>query len=77
MPPDNRNLFEVDDPMLPTLPHSLEQALQLAENSSFIHRALPEPIVEKYIAEKKRECASCRSAADRQAFELARYFHTI
>ncbi len=77
LPPDNRNLFEVDDPMLPALPHSLEQALQLAENSSFVHRALPEPIVEKYIAEKKRECASCRSAADRQAFELARYFHTI
>ena len=45
LPPDNRNLFEVDDPMLP---ETLKAAKAAAAGSAFIAASLPEAVIRHY-----------------------------
>lgn len=60
-----------------TLPESLGAAISLAENSAFIRRCLPEPIVEKTAACKQEEWEACRASGDAARYEHETYFSRI
>lgn len=75
-PPCNRNLFEEKEGELPSLPRDLSEAIEAAEGSAFIRQVLPESVVEKYLAEKKREWEEYQASDPRQYF-LTREFSRI
>ncbi len=53
---------------LEPLPRSLGEALDAAEKSDFIRRALPGPTVEKYLSEKRREWERYQASPDKDAY---------
>lgn len=59
------------------LPESLPGALQAAKDSSFLRRALPEPLLARYLAAKERECRELENAVDALAFEDEQFFPYI
>ncbi len=62
---------------IPTLPKSLDEALEYAENSSFVRSVLGDFILGKYIALKKAEAMDFSAAQNRQDFCNERYFRFI
>ena len=76
-PPCDRNLFvEEEDAALhyPQLPADLGEALQVAEDSEFLRRILPERTLRSYLDTKRAEWERCRAADDLHATEREMYF---
>lgn len=61
----------------PRLPASLGEALGVLKNGSFARAVLPEPLLEKYLAQKNREWEAYQAAEDPAAWESKRYFGRI
>ena len=61
----------------PRLPASLGEALGVLKNGSFARAVLPEPLLEKYLAQKSREWEAYQAAEDPAAWESKRYFGRI
>ena len=79
-PPVNRNLFDSAEAKglgLETLPATLEEAVQVAEESEFLRRVLPEGLSKRYFSEELKRCAALRSAPDRAEHERVYYFNAI
>ena len=79
-PPVNRNLFdaaEAEGLGLETLPATLEEAVQVAEESEFLRRVLPEGLSKRYFSEELKRCAALRSAPDQAEHERVYYFNAI
>ncbi len=67
LPPVNRNLFdaaEAEGLGLETLPATLEEAVQVAEESEFLRKVLPEGLSKRYFSEELKRCAALRNAPD-------------
>ncbi len=60
-----------------TLPLSLEQAIETAQQSEFIKKVIPASFMEKFIARKKGECTLCRQAEEAFCCERALYFKHV
>lgn len=77
-PPCNENLFEAQDYAdqngIRRLPGSLAEALELAEGSEFIRRALPERVVSRYLQAKREEWECYQRAEDKEAYDLKHAF---
>jgi len=56
------------------LPNSLEQAIELAENSELAKSVLGEELLTKYIALKREEVSAFAAAEDKAVFYKERYF---
>ena len=79
-PPVNRNLFdaaEAEGLGLETLPATLEEAVQVAEESEFLRKVLPEGLSKRYFSEELKRCAALRNAPDRAEHERVYYFNAI
>ena len=79
-PPVNRNLCDSAEAKglgLETLPATLEEAVQVAEESEFLRRVLPEGLSKRYFSEELKRCAALRSAPDRAEHERVYYFNAI
>ena len=74
--PSFKNLA-LDEEKRPRLPMSLAEAIGAAENSAFVRSVLPDSVVDTFAMLKKRECEEQKSAADKVAFETAKYFHRV
>jgi len=59
---------------LTELPNSLEQAIELAENSELAKSVLGEELLTKYIALKREEVSAFAAAEDKAVFYKERYF---
>ena len=78
--PVNKNLFdssEAEGLGLETLPASLEEAVQAAEESEFLRRVLPEQLASRYYEEELKRCAALKAAADPAEYERVHYFNAI
>ena len=78
-PETDRNLYELSDEEAASytaLPESLDDALALAQNSSYVAAHVPEVLLEKYAEQKQSELARV-AGKDRQKAEHALYFHRI
>ena len=78
--PVNKNLFdpaEAEGLALETLPTTLEEAVQAAEESEFLRRVLPEELSRRYFSEELKRCAALRSAVDPAEYERVHYFNAI
>ena len=62
---------------LATLPHCLDNALDLARDSVFVKSVLGESLLAKYLSIKESECMADAFAEDKAAFWRARYFPII
>ena len=60
-----------------TQPATLEEAVQVAEESEFLRRVLPEGLSKRYFSEELKRCAALRSAPDRAEHERVYYFNAI
>ena len=79
-PPVNKNLFIPSEAVglgLETLPSSLEEAVEVAKNSEFLHKFLPEELAKRYYAESLKRCAALKNAADPAEYERIHYFNAI
>jgi len=81
LPPElDLDLYNADASLLKTLtalPACLEQAIELAERSSFLKDVIGEDLLTAYLALKKEEAAAFVAAEDRLAFYRERYFKFI
>ena len=78
--PVNRNLFipgEATGLGLETLPASLEEAVEAAKNSEFLHKFLPDELSRRYYAEALRRCKALKNASDPAEYERVHYFNAI
>lgn len=78
--PVNRNLFipgEAAGLGLETLPASLEEAVEVARNSEFLHKFLPDELSRRYYAEALRRCEALKNASDPAEYERVHYFNAI
>lgn len=78
--PVNRNLFipsEAAGLGLETLPASLEEAVEVARNSAFLHKFLPDELSRRYYAEALRRCEALKNASDPAEYERVHYFNAI
>ena len=78
--PVNRNLFIPDEAAglgLETLPASLEEAVEVARNSEFLHKFLPDELSRRYYAEALRRCEALKNASDPAEYERVHYFNAI
>ena len=74
------NLFDAAEAKglgLETLPATLEEAVQVAEESEFLRKVLPEGLSKRYFSEELKRCAALRSAPDRAEHERVYYFNAI
>ena len=62
---------------LPKLPADIRSALDLAEQSEFLRRILPEKLYHNYLSQKSREVETYEGAADPDQWEFDRYFEWI
>jgi len=51
--------------------------VQVAEESEFLRRVLPEGLSKRYFSEELKRCAALRSAPDRAEHERVYYFNAI
>ncbi len=81
LPPSvNADLYKANDSItsnLALLPDSLDKAIELAKNSSFIKRVIGEEMLSKYLDMKIEEAADFSAAEDKNSFYLERYFDII
>ena len=78
--PVNRNLFipgEAAGLGLETLPASLEEAVEVAKSSEFLHKFLPDELSRRYYAEALRRCEALKNASDPAEYERVHYFNAI
>ena len=78
--PVNRNLFipsEAAGLGLETLPASLEEAVEVAQSSEFLHKFLPDELSRRYYAEALRRCEALKNASDPAEYERVHYFNAI
>ena len=78
--PVNKNLFlpgEVEGLGLEALPASLEEAVEVAQNSEFLKRVLPQELGRRYYAEALRRSEALKKAADPAEYERIHYFNAI
>ena len=78
--PVNRNLFipgEAAGLGLETLPASLEEAVEVAKDSEFLHKFLPDELSRRYYAEALRRCEALKNASDPAEYERVHYFNAI
>ena len=78
--PVNRNLFIPAAAVglgLETLPASLEEAVEVAKGSEFLHKFLPDELSRRYYAEALRRCEALKNAADPIEYERVHYFNAI
>jgi glutamine synthetase len=74
------DLYTADESVTKTLaalPGSLDKAIALAENSSFIKKVLGEELLLKYLAAKKQEAGDFAAAKDKEKFYKERYFDIV
>jgi glutamine synthetase len=74
------DLYTADESVtkqLTRLPDSLDKAIALAENSSFVKTTIGEELVSKFIAFKKSEAEDFIAAKDKVEFYKERYFKLI
>ena len=57
--------------------HTLEEALDLAEKSPWIRKVLPGEVIDRYMAEKRREWETIRRAEDPWQEQMRMYFRSI
>lgn len=79
-PAADLNLYQADAQQLKgiaSLPEHLMQAVQAAENSSFVKSVIPEKTLSKYLNVKKNEADRCARAHDRWEEEYSMYFLTV
>ena len=79
-PPVNRNLFDPAEAAglaLERLPATLEEAVQVAQESEFLHRVLPEGLASRYLTEELKRCTALKNAADPAEYERLHYFNAI
>ena len=62
---------------LTPLPGTLAEAVSAAEASPFVKGVVGEPLLSKYLLQKRREAEDCRRAESMDAFTRKRYFHLI
>ena len=78
--PINKNLFDPAEAAglgLERLPSTLEEAVQAAQESEFLHRVLPEELSHRYYEEELKRCAALEAAADPAEYERVHYFNAI
>ena len=78
--PVNKNLFlpgEAEGLGLEALPASLEEAVEVAQNSEFLKRVLPQELARRYYAEALRRSEALKKAADPAEYERIHYFNAI
>ena len=78
--PCDKNLFEEGLAArlgIRELPGTLEEALDLAEKSPWIRKVLPEEVIDRYMAEKRREWETIRRAEDPWQEQMRMYFRSI
>jgi len=59
------------------LPGSMGEALELARNSGFLGKVLPERVVDAFLGHKARQWEEYRHAQNQQKWELDRFFMTV
>lgn len=59
---------------IPTLPHSLEESITLANDSAFVKSVLPASILRSFTAAMQEEVDAYHAAPDAREFCFARYF---
>ena len=78
--PVNKNLFipsEAAGLPLETLPASLEEAVEVSQNSEFLRRVLPEELSRRYYAEALKRSQALKNAPDPEEYERIHYFNAI
>lgn len=78
--PVNKNLFipsEADGTDLETLPASLEEAVEVSQNSEFLRKVLPEELSHRYYAEALKRSQALKDAPDPEEYERIHYFNAI
>ena len=78
--PVNKNLFDpsmAEGLGLETLPASLEEAVQAAEESEFLRQVLPEQLATRYFTEELKRCEELKHASDPAEYERTHYFNAI
>ncbi len=76
----DEDLYTADEAVLQTLtplPRNLEEAIRLAENSSFIKSVVGDELLIKYLASKKKEAADFAALNNKTVFCRQRYFGII
>ncbi len=76
----NKNLFdpsEAEGLGLKTLPATLEEAVQAAEESEFLRRVLPEQLSSRYFTEELKRCAALKCAPTLSSTSGTHYFNAI
>lgn len=63
-----------DSPAFQTLPSSLQESIELARNSSFVHSILPETLICNFSDAMQKEVEAYHAARDSQEFCFERYF---
>lgn len=71
------DLYAEEGMGIPSLPASLDEALDAAQSSDFLRRTLPQWLLERYLSLKREEAAAWRAAEDKTAYELTRYFPQV
>ena len=56
---------------------TLEEAVEVAEESEFLRKVLPEGLSKRYFSEELKRCAALRNAPDRAEHERVYYFNAI
>ena len=62
---------------LKKLPSSISEAVEMAENSNFIKKVLPDSFVFEFIKEKKKEIKLYNSCNDKDSFIKRQYFDVL
>ena len=70
LPPENTCSGE-------SLPVNIFDAAELAENSDFVRKYIPEEILSFILEERRREWKEYSSAYDKESFEENKYFYTL
>ena len=61
----------------PTLPETLQEAVDIARNSEFMHDHLPEELLEHVIRVKQEEVEEYQRCENKEMFETVRYFYNM
>ena len=79
-PPVDMDLYKTDERTtnsLVSLPCTLDQAIEFAQNSSFVKNIIGDETLKKYLAIKKEEAEECSEAEDKGNFYRERYLNII
>jgi len=74
------DLYSADESItqnLVSLPESMDKAIELAKNSSFVRNTIGDDMLSKYLALKEEELYEFSKADDKEAFIRKRYFNCL